>query len=737
MRLIQHPVAVALLAVQLAVHVAARSVLDGSSLTILFQNNLNPLDDENHVGAILLDPMPYDAGVDACASLHETLVSPDAITKHLQDFADALRYLRFSGQLVDPESRFFVANATLNVPAEPGSALRVGPIESADKALHILCTQSERAASADASSPSVFNAVNVTSAAGNTYSGYRNLKSFRFLGIPYANPTSRFEYSSVYNKRGQTINAQGYGANCAQPGDDTSKEDCLFLNIQTPYLPGTPHPKKSLLKPVLFTIHGGGFTGGNGGSGFDAGNLVSREDIVAVSINYRLATFGFLAIPGTDVKGNFGIGDQVTALRWTRHNIALFGGDPDRITVIGESAGAGSVKALIGSPPVIEEKLIVGAIAQSNLGGGEGMGPSASYSTTYSKYYTVEQSYAVAGQKIFHGAGCNQTQLREQIRCLKTVPVRTLANLPDSDVARYVVQDGHFINAKQLNVASRDGSTAHVPVIFGTTAHDGASSFPYPQGTNFTSEADFIAAALGIDTTKAHAILNSGIFPQYQTGNLSLDAFNVSQRVITDVGFRCINEAIVYAGSQSGVFLAAYYYTFERTNGGYDPNGLGETGLSAGPVTPGYPYGNPNLPYFRLHGSEIGFTYGNVHPRDAADTKATQLITGYFASFARTGDPNPSEAYLRARGYSEVGTWPCINGPPSPYISTSLSSSPLPPRKALYADKLTSPRSFSRPLQAIERAAPGAPCRARPAPASRSTTRRGQSRCRIGRSARG
>ena len=175
----------------------------------------------------------------------------------------------------------------------------------------------------------------------------------------------------------------------------------------------------------------------------------------------------------------------------------------------------------------------------------------------------------------------------------------------------------------------------------------------YPQG-NFTSEADFIAAALGIDQAKAHAIIDSRLFPLYSTGNLSLDAFNVSQRVMTDVGFRCIDEAIVYAGPRSGAFPRAYYYAFDRTNGGYDPNGLGATGLSAGPVTPGYPYGNPNLPYFRLHGSEIGFTYGNVFPRDAADTKATQLITGYFASFAKTGDPNPSEVYLRVRGYSEV-----------------------------------------------------------------------------------
>jgi carboxylesterase type B len=87
---------------------------------------------------------------------------------------------------------------------------------------------------------------------------------------------------------------------------------------------------------VLFSIHGGGFTGGDGGatSGQDSGNFASREDIVGVEINYRLSTLGFLAIPGTDIKGNFGIGDQVVALEWVKKNIAQFGGDPNRVTIV-------------------------------------------------------------------------------------------------------------------------------------------------------------------------------------------------------------------------------------------------------------------------------------------------------------------------------------------------------------------------------------------------------------------
>jgi hypothetical protein len=137
---------------------------------------------------------------------------------------------------------------------------------------------------------------------------------------------------------------------------------------------------------------------------------------------------------------------------------------------------------------------------------------------------------------------------------------------------------------------------------------------------------------------------------------LSLDAFNVSQRIATDKTFRCIDEATVYAGATSHAFKTAYFYNIARTQGGYDPNNLGLSGLANGPVTPGYPNGNPHLPYFRLHGADVGFTYGTLDIlRDDSDLKALQLMSGYFAAFTRqSGDPNPSMRYLQVRGYTNV-----------------------------------------------------------------------------------
>ena len=621
-----------------------------TSLTFIYQNNLNASDDKNHQGAILLDPMTKADGIKACAALGETLLPQKTIKNHEADFVHSLSYLEFAG-LEEAEQHYHVKGSVACVKKNEYVSFTVGPQKNAK--LPVLCSQSSEANGASNAQASDANEISIRST-GNTYVGFRNKKSFRFVGIPYASPTARFEYSGVYNKKGQTIQATTYGPNCAQAYDATSAEDCLYMNIQTPYIP--KQGSKQKLRPVLMSIYGGGFTGGNSGpnSGLDTGNLASRDDIVGVQFNYRLSTLGFLAIPGTDIQGNFGIGDQITALRWVKENIAQFGGDPNQVTIIGESAGAGSVRALLGSPPVIEENLIAGAVAQSNLGGGVTLGLDGDYGSTYSSYLTVQQSYNRAGQQIFTGVGCDQDNLDDQIACLRSANATEIQNL--GTVARYVVQDGLIVDTEQLIVSENNGSAVSIPVIFGTTADDGASFSTYP-GPNVTSLADGISKSLGITAQYANLIIDSGLFPYYNTGNLSLDSFNVSQRVATDKTFRCIDEATVYAGATTGVFPSTYYYTMERTYAGYDPNNLGLSGLASGPVEPGYPNGNPHEPYFRLHGADLGFTYGNQNPlRDATDLQASQLISGYFAQFAKTGDPNLNAAYLKVRGYTEVGS---------------------------------------------------------------------------------
>ena len=352
-------------------------------------------------------------------------------------------------------------------------------------------------------------------------------------------------------------------------------------------------------------------------------------------------------------------------MQWTIKNIAHFGGDPDLITIIGESAGAGSVRVLLGSPPAIGK--FQGAVAMSNLGGGKDLGLTyGDYATTYSSYLTVAESYAQAGQQIFQEAGCTQSTLQAQIACLKQVPAQTLVNLPT--VARYVVQDGHYVNTEDLDVVNKNGSTANVPVIFGNVMNDGASFCTYPT-TPVTSEVQGIQESLGISQAYAQSIIDSGLFPYYSTGNITLDSFNVSQRVSTDIQFRCIDQATVYAGVESGAFKQSYYYQMQRSGVGYDPNNLGGP-----PVEPGYPYGDPELPYFRLHGSDMPWVFGNLYPlRDSLDLYSIQLESGYFAEFVKSGQPNPPMAYLQARDYSITIKGINAGGPWNPVVNAQGS----------------------------------------------------------------
>ena len=284
----------------------------GTSLTLLYQNNLNASDDVNHVGFILLDEFDQQDASVACEALNETLISSSTIQAHKTDFLESLSYVAYARRAA-PLQLYYINNGVVAV-AEGAGELSFQPFPFGGLKLPVLCTQSSNQDQPGNAVATSGNEIRI-SAGGNTYIGYRNQKSFRFLGIPYANPPERFVYSTPYSPKGQTINATAYGSECAQGG--AGSENCLFLNIQTPYIP--KEGCNDNLRPVMFWIHGGGFTGGSGADpGSDGGNLASREDIVVVNINYRLSTLGFLAIPGTDITGNYGIADQINAMEVSR-----------------------------------------------------------------------------------------------------------------------------------------------------------------------------------------------------------------------------------------------------------------------------------------------------------------------------------------------------------------------------------------------------------------------------------
>ncbi|KAK6544862.1 hypothetical protein TWF694_001542 [Orbilia ellipsospora] len=648
---------------------------EGTSLTLLYQNNLNATDDANHVGAILLDEMPFSQAASACAAIGESLISWNTLATHRWDFERQLAYQSFIGKS-KPVQRYYIADGVISATQDAGS-LQMTTQPTRDIALPVLCSQSSNSNSVYAAA-TASNKVTVSSGT-NTFVGYRNQKSFRFLGIPYVTFPGRFKYS-VYPSApsGVTVDATQYAHQCSQPyqAAGATSEDCLIVNIQTPYIPKAGSTDG--LRPVHFWIHGGGFTGGTGNDpGSDGGNLASREDVVTVNINYRLSTLGFLAIPGTALKGNYAVSDMVAALKWTIDNIAAFGGDPTRIVINGESAGAGSTRVLLGSPPAIP--LFQGAISMSNLGFGYALGIGYSYANTYSDYLTIEGSYNIAGQQIFSSFGCNQASIDDQIACLETID--PLSIVTAGTVARYVVQDGYYVNTPILDLTGKfGGSVANVDVIFGTTRDDGASFSTYPK-TPVTSISQGLQVGLGISAANAQLVIDSGLFPAPNTGDFTKDSFNVTSRIATDLQFRCVDQATVYAGDQTGAFKSAHYYQMDRAYGGYDPNNLG------GPaVTPGYPNGNPNLPYYRVHGSDMPNVFGNLGTlRDANDLYTIQLSSGYFAEFIKAGTPNIPSRYLTVRGYDKTssavagtGRWSEVRGKSGPIMLIDYPSTVSP-----------------------------------------------------------
>ncbi|KAK6544821.1 hypothetical protein TWF694_001504 [Orbilia ellipsospora] len=628
-----------------------------SSLTFLYQNNLNYTDDVNHVGAILLDEMPYAQASAACASLSESLLDWETITAHRFDFERQLAYQSFIGKSQQTQ-RYYIANGQVISATQAAGSIQLVAPPTRDIPLPVLCTQSSSVN--DPSAVATESNQVVVSTKTNTYVGFRNQKSFRFLGIPYVAKPDRFTYSKYPSAPSGTVDATKYALQCSQPWPASypgvsgkTSDDCLFLNIQTPYIPKAGSTSTNDLRPVHFWIHGGGWTGGTGADpGTDGGNMASRDDYVTVTINYRLSTLGFLAIPGTEITGNYAFNDMVNAMKWTIDNIAAFGGDPNRIVINGESAGAGSVRVLLGSPPA--QPLFQGAIAMSGLGFGLSLGLGYAYSETYGDYLTIQGSYDIAGEGIFDEMGCSGT-LDEKIACLKTVD--PLALVSTATVARYPVQDGIYVNTEHLILENNNGSTAHIDVMFGTSQDEGGSLNTYPK-TPVSTLSEGLQASLGLDATNAQKVIDSGLFPIYNTGNITLDSFNVSTRIMTDLEFRCEAQATLYAGDASGAFKSAHGYQMRRTYWGYDPNGLG-----GAPVTPGYPYGNPNLPYFRLHSSEVANCFGNLNPlRDENDLYTIQLSSGYFSEFVKSGSPNPSVRYLTARGYQKSIDGAAITG---------------------------------------------------------------------------
>lgn len=233
-------------------------------------------------------------------------------------------------------------------------------------------------------------------------------------------------------------------------------EDCLFLNIWVP-----EGAKKA---PVLFYIHGGGFTGGCGHEKHFSGEAYCKEGVITVTINYRLGPLGFFCLPELKERdgrtGNYGLFDQLTALRWIYNNISAFGGDASRITLMGQSAGAMSVQLLCCSP--LTKELMAGAVMLS------GGGVSKMLNTSQSPEECFE-----AGKAFLRESEAKSFEELEQLSPEKLFETFSRFKKNHKKAANVLapVVDGVLLECSSLEVAEK-GEHRNIPYLLGSTSED-------------------------------------------------------------------------------------------------------------------------------------------------------------------------------------------------------------------------------------------------------------------------
>ena len=580
---------------------------------------------QTEAAVLLSRPMTHKDAQTSCASLGEGLWSAT------ETDSSFLSYLAYQG-IVGP---FWIAGQDRSG-CNNVIATGVQGISPCSELFPALCTQSAPLSNFTYADNSTQWRTTVTSGE-QSWTGFRDRFSFRFEGVRYADQPTRFDYSSVYDSPG-SAEALTFGSECVQAGD-VGTEDCLFLNIWTPLLPvhsSTP------LKPVLFWIHGGAFTSGTGNDPtFDGGSLVSRGDVVVVTINYRLGTLGFLALEDGVTNGNFGLADQITALEWVQQHIRAFGGDPSRVTVAGQSAGAASVRALLASPKAAG--LFAGAIPQSNLAG-------LNYATTYSEYYTIQQEYHKFAKPILNVTNC--TTAKSHLDCLRDVDPYFLANQTDPDLARYLVVDGTYLVSPRLEVSGQ-GYINQADVLMGFMRDDGAAFIDYPRHN------DTLTSFLRSNGFKIPQLGDLSLFPEPNGRNHTLDLFNKTALITTDSEFRCLDEATAYSAVKHGTLREVYFYEFNRSYqlDFYSPN----FPVCQPPTTPNYPYGDPSKEYFKCHSGELYYVFGTLAfnglpPRDDNDIPMEQFSVDTWAAFVRTYNPTPDPVFLASRGFTNTSS---------------------------------------------------------------------------------
>jgi len=422
-----------------------------------------------------------------------------------------------------------------------------------------------------------------------------------FKGIPFAAPPVgplRWKAPQPVAPWHGVRQTTAFGPACMQRSGATSQapttpnsEDCLYLNVWTPAK--SSHEKL----PVIAWIYGGGFAGGSTSAPLYDGTHFAQKGVVFVSIAYRVNSFGFLATPELSREsghgsGNYGLLDQIAGLEWIRANVAKFGGDPTKVTLLGHSAGGFSVSMLAGSP--VAKGLFRAVISES----GANFMPPADSTWGGSSIQTLRASEA-AGEKWLKSLGVST--LAEA----RALPAEKLLNSPGQP-RFWPPVDGYVVTGDQYQLWS-DGHFNDTPILVGDVS-DEAAGF----GVRKTDPAAFESMVRGGYGKEADDILAA--YPHATDAEATRSGTQLSSDTIFDWGQYTWARLESSRGKHH-----AYVYYFDRPTA-RDPNGSG-------------------------HGQEVAYVFGNLGapgrpaPTDE-DLALSRQMQSYWINFATSLDPN-------------------------------------------------------------------------------------------------